>query len=60
MVRIQNQKRDSHGKSRNGHGKVMEKYFVKSVETLTSNDIDENTVIGQGHKDRFVNRNKKD
>ena len=27
-------KKDVHGKSRNGHGKVMEKYFVKSVETL--------------------------
>ena len=27
-------KKDGYGKSRNGHGKVMEKYFVKSVETL--------------------------
>ena len=27
-------KRDGHGKRRNGHGKVMEKYFVKSVGTL--------------------------
>ena len=27
-------KRDGHGKSRNGHGKVMEKCFVKSVGTL--------------------------
>ena len=27
-------KTDGHGKSRNGHEKVMEKYFVKSVETL--------------------------
>ena len=27
-------KRDSHGKLRNCHGKVMEKYFVKSVGTL--------------------------
>ena len=26
--------RDGHGKSRNGHGKVMEKYIVKSVGTL--------------------------
>ena len=26
--------KDCHGKSRNGHGKVMEKYFVKSVRTL--------------------------
>ena len=26
--------RDGHGKSRNGHGKFMEKYFVKSVGTL--------------------------
>ena len=26
--------RDGHGKSRNGQGKVMEKYFVKSVGTL--------------------------
>ena len=26
--------RNVHGKSRNGHGKVMEKYFVKSVGTL--------------------------
>ena len=26
--------RDGHEKSRNGHGKVMEKYFVKSVGTL--------------------------
>ena len=29
-------KRDSHGKLKNGHGKVMEKYFVKSVGTLQS------------------------
>ena len=28
--------RDGRGKSRNGHGKVMEKYFVKSVQTLNS------------------------
>ena len=27
-------KRDGHGKLKNGHGKVMEKYFVKSVRTL--------------------------
>ena len=27
-------KRDGHGKSRNGHRKVMEKYFVKYVGTL--------------------------
>ena len=27
-------KREGHGKSRNGHGKVMDKYFVKSVGTL--------------------------
>ena len=27
-------KRDGHGKSMNGHGKVMDKYFVKSVGTL--------------------------
>ena len=27
-------KRDGHGKSRNGHGKVVEKYFVKYVGTL--------------------------
>ena len=27
-------KQDGHGKSRNGHGKVMERYFVKSVGTL--------------------------
>ena len=27
-------KRDGHGQSRNGHGKVIEKYFVKSVGTL--------------------------
>ena len=26
--------KDGHGKSRNGHGKFMEKYFVKSVGTL--------------------------
>ena len=26
--------RDAHGKSINGHGKVMELYFVKSVGTL--------------------------
>ena len=26
--------RDSHGKSRNGPGKVLEKYFVRSVGTL--------------------------
>ena len=31
--------RDGHGKSRNGrHGKVMEKYFVKSVGTLYTAD----------------------
>ena len=28
------EKTDGHGKLRNGHGKVMEKYFVKSVGTL--------------------------
>ena len=28
-------KRDGHGKSRNGQGKVREKYFVKSVGTLS-------------------------
>ena len=27
-------KRDGNGKSRNGHGKVMEKYFAKSVGAL--------------------------
>ena len=27
-------KREGHAKSRNGHGKVMEKYFVASVGTL--------------------------
>ena len=27
--------RDGHGNSRNGHGKVMGKYFVKSVGTLS-------------------------
>ena len=27
-------KRDGHGKSRNGYGKVMGNYFVKSVGTL--------------------------
>ena len=27
-------KRDSHRKSRNSQGKVVKKYFVKSVETL--------------------------
>ena len=27
-------KREGHGKSRNGHGKVMEKSFVKYVGTL--------------------------
>ena len=27
--------RDGHGKSRNGHGKVMENYFVKYVGTLS-------------------------
>ena len=27
-------KRDGHGKSGNGHGKVMEKYFLKYVGTL--------------------------
>ena len=27
-------KRNGHGNSRNGHGKVMEKYFVKYVGTL--------------------------
>ena len=31
-------KRDGHGKSRNGHVKVMERYFVKCVGTL-SQDI---------------------
>ena len=29
------EKRDGHGKLRTGHGKVMEKYFVKSVGTFT-------------------------
>ena len=28
-------KRDGHGKSRNGHGKVMGKYVVKYVGTLS-------------------------
>ena len=28
------EKRDGHGKLRNDHGKVMEKYVVKSVGTL--------------------------
>ena len=28
------EKRDGHGKLRNSHGKVMKKYFVKSVGTL--------------------------
>ena len=28
------EKRDCHGKLRNGHGKVMKKYFVKAVGTL--------------------------
>ena len=27
-------KSDGHGKLRNGHGKVMEKYFVESVGTI--------------------------
>ena len=27
-------KRDGHGKSRNGHGKIMETYFVKYMGTL--------------------------
>ena len=31
---IESGKRDGHGKSRNGHGKDAEKYFVKSVGTL--------------------------
>ena len=30
--------RDVHGKSRNCHGKVMEKYFVNSVGTLQTNN----------------------
>ena len=30
QAKIEN--RDRHGKSRNGHGKAMEIYFVKSVE----------------------------
>ena len=29
-------KKDGHGKSRNGHRKVMDKYFFKSVGTLMS------------------------
>ena len=29
------EKRDGHGKLRNGHGKVMVKYFVKSVGALS-------------------------
>ena len=28
------EKRDIHGKLINGHGKVMDKYFIKSVGTL--------------------------
>ena len=31
---LQIEKRDGHVNLRNGHGKVMEKYFVKSVGTL--------------------------
>ena len=34
MSQMQIRKRDGHGKSRNGHGNVMEKYFVKYVGTL--------------------------
>ena len=32
------EKRDGHGQLRNGQGKVMEKYFVKSVGTLPRKD----------------------
>ena len=35
MLRMQNW-RDGHGKSINGHGKVMEKYVVKYVGTLSA------------------------
>ena len=31
---------DRHGKSRNGHGKVMEKYFVKSVTLLILSSLE--------------------
>ena len=34
MSRIENGGEGGHGKSRNGHGKVMEKCFVKCVGTL--------------------------
>ena len=33
------EKRDRREKLRNGHGNVMEKYFVKSVGTLVINDL---------------------
>ena len=42
------EKRDSHGKLRNGHGKVMEKYVVKSVGTLI--------IFNTSFPSRFVNR----
>ena len=34
-INVKIAKRDGHGKMTNGHGKVMEEYFVKSVGTLT-------------------------
>ena len=36
--------RDGHGKSGNGYGKVMDKYFVKSVGTLTVKPF----ILGRG------------
>ena len=34
QIKCKIKKRGGHGKLRNRHGKVMEKYFVKSVGTL--------------------------
>ena len=39
-------KRNSHGKPRNGHGKVMGKYFVKSVGTLSSSWYEGQNMVG--------------
>ena len=38
------EKRDGHGKLKNDHGKVMKKYFVKSVGTLFRPDLIYQTV----------------
>ena len=45
--------RDGHGKSRNGHGKVIEKYFVKSVGTLKMIHLNTGGMCKKNHVDKL-------